>query len=297
MARTRHHWTIRYTHIWFLAPAVLALLLIGLYPMLVAVVTSFRHYNLAKPMEGRGFVGFDNYIAVLSDSSFLASVARTFGFLLYVLPVEIALGLITALMLHKPGWSILRVITRLGLVIPLATTYAVVGLIGRLIFNGDFGVANDLLSRIGLPAQQWLADPAFAFIAIGLMDIWQWTPFCALVLLAGLSMVPGEIEEAARLETRSAWRVLQHVQLPYLLPGLTAILILRTADILKLFDMVFVMTRGGPGSATELVSIYIQRIGFRVFDQGVASAQAILLLILTILLSRLYIKLVYREVA
>jgi multiple sugar transport system permease protein len=129
------------------------------------------------------------------------------------------------------------------------------------------------------------------------MDIWQWTPFCALVLLAGLSMVPGEIEEAARLETRSAWRVLQHVQLPYLLPGLTAILILRTADILKLFDMVFVMTRGGPGSATELVSIYIQRIGFRVFDQGVASAQAILLLIVTILLSRLYIKLVYREVA
>ncbi|HVI91852.1 MAG TPA: sugar ABC transporter permease [Dongiaceae bacterium] len=297
MARNRHHWTIRYTHVWFLAPAVLALLIIGLYPMLVAVVTSFRHYNLAKPMEGRGFVGFDNYIAVLSDSSFLASVARTFGFLLYVLPAEIVLGLITALMLHKPGWSILRIVTRLGLVIPLATTYAVVGLIGRLIFNSDFGVANDLLSRIGLPAQQWLADPTFAFIAIGLMDIWQWTPFCALVLLAGLSMVPGEIEEAARLETRSAWRVLKHVQLPFLLPGLTAILILRTADILKLFDMVFVMTRGGPGSATELVSIYIQRIGFRVFDQGVASAQAILLLILTILLSRLYIKLVYREVA
>lgn len=297
MARTRHHWTIRYTHIWFLAPAVLALLLIGLYPMLVAVVTSFRHYNLAKPMEGRGFVGFDNYIAVLSDSSFLTSVARTFGFLLYVLPVEIVLGLITALMLHKPGWAVLRVVTRLGLVIPLATTYAVVGLIGRLIFNGDFGVANDLLARVGLPAQQWLADPTFAFIAIGLMDIWQWTPFCALVLLAGLSMVPGEIEEAARLETRSAWRVLKHVQLPFLLPGLTAILILRTADILKLFDMVFIMTRGGPGAATELVSIYIQRIGFRVFDQGVASAQAILLLILTILLSRLYIKFVYREVA
>jgi multiple sugar transport system permease protein len=297
MARNRHHWTIRYTHIWFLAPAVLALLLIGLYPMLVAVVTSFRHYNLAKPQEGNAFTGFDNYITVLSDTSFLASVARTFGFLLYVLPAEILLGLFIALMLHKPGWSILRVVTRLGLVIPLATTYSVVGLIGRLLFNSDFGVINDLLTRVGLPPQQWLADQTFAFIAIGVMDIWQWTPFCALVLLAGLSMVPGEIEEAARLETRSAWRVLKHVQLPYLLPGLTAILILRTADILKLFDMVFVMTRGGPGSATELVSIYIQRIGFRVFDQGVASAQAILLLIVTILLSRLYIKLVYQEVA
>ncbi len=297
MPRTRHHWSVKYTHIWFLAPAVLALLIIGLYPMLVAVFNSFRHYNLAKPQEGTGFVGLDNYITVLSDSSFLGSLGRTFGFLLYVLPLEVLLGLFVALMLHKPGLSMLRVVTRLGLVIPLATTYAVVGLIGRLLFNGDFGVINDLMSRIGLSPVQWLADPTFAFIAIGLMDIWQWTPFCALVLLAGLSMVPNEIEEAARLETRSPLSILKHVQLPYLLPGITAILILRTADILKLFDMVFVMTRGGPGAATELISIYIQRIGFRVFDQGVASAQAILLLIVTILLSRLYIKMVYREVA
>jgi multiple sugar transport system permease protein len=297
MTRTRHHWSIKYTHIWFLAPAVLALLIIGLYPMLVAVMNSFRHYNLAKPQEGTGFVGLDNYITVLSDSSFLGALARTFGFLLYVLPIEVILGLIVALMLHKPGLSMLRVVTRLGLVIPLAMTYAVVGLIGRLLFNNDFGVINDLMSRVGLPSVQWLADPTFAFIAIGLMDIWQWTPFCALVLLAGLSMVPSEIEEAARLETRNPLSVLKHVQLPFLLPGITAILILRTADILKLFDMVFVMTRGGPGAATELVSIYIQRIGFRVFDQGVASAQAILLLVVTILLSRLYIKLVYREVA
>ena len=128
------------------------------------------------------------------------------------------------------------------------------------------------------------------------MDIWQWTPFCALIFLAGLSMVPVEIEEAARLETSSKTAMLRHVQLPYLLPGLTAMLILRSADILKLFDMVFVMTRGGPGSATDLVSIYIQRVGFRIFDMGLASAQAILLLIVTIVLSRLYIKLIYKEI-
>ena len=128
------------------------------------------------------------------------------------------------------------------------------------------------------------------------MDVWQWTPFVALVLLAGLAMVPPEIEEAARLDAGTQWDVLRHVQLPFLLPGLTAVLILRTADILKLFDVVFVMTRGGPGSATELIAVYIQRIGFRVFDQGIASAQAILLLIVTILLSRLYIRVVYREI-
>ncbi len=143
---------------------------------------------------------------------------------------------------------------------------------------------------------EWLGDTTNAFIAVALMDIWQWTPFCALVLLAGLTMVPNEIEEAARLETRSRWQIVRYVQLPFLLPSATVILILRTADILKMFDTVFTMTRGGPGAATELVSVYIQRIGFRVFDQGVASAQAILLLVLTIVLARLYIKFVYREI-
>jgi multiple sugar transport system permease protein len=141
-----------------------------------------------------------------------------------------------------------------------------------------------------------LGDTTNAFIAVALMDIWQWTPFCALVLLAGLTMVPNEIEEAARLETRSRWQIVRYVQLPFLLPSATVILILRTADILKMFDTVFTMTRGGPGAATELVSVYIQRVGFRVFDQGVASAQAILMLILTIVLARLYIKFVYREI-
>ena len=109
-------------------------------------------------------------------------------------------------------------------------------------------------------------------------------------------MVPGEVEEAARLETSSSFALLRHVQLPYLLPGFTAVLILRSADILKLFDMVFTMTRGGPGAATELVSIYIQRVGFRIFDMGTASAQAILLLVLTIVLSRVFIKLFYKEI-
>jgi multiple sugar transport system permease protein len=129
------------------------------------------------------------------------------------------------------------------------------------------------------------------------MDIWQWTPFVALIFLAGLSMVPVEVEEAARLETKSHAALLRHIQLPYMLPGLTAVLILRSADVLKLFDVVFVMTRGGPGSATDLVSVYVQRIGFKVFDLGLASAQAVLLLILTILLSRLYIRMFYREIA
>lgn len=286
----------RFTPLWFLLPSVLALLAVGIYPTIFALVTSLRQYKLTRPRDGFPFVGLDNYLAVLGDTTFWESLGRTATFYITVMPVELALGAFIALLLHKPGWGLARTLLRVSLVVPLATTYAVVGLVGRLIFNRDFGVANQFAGWLGLPAPDWLGSQAGAFAAIAIMDVWQWTPFCALVFLAGLSMVPNEIEEAARLETKSQWAILRHVQLPYMLPGLTAVLILRSADILKLFDMVFTMTRGGPGAATDLVSIYIQRVGFRIFDMGLASAQAILLLVLTIVISRLFIRLVYREI-
>ncbi|MEJ1158455.1 carbohydrate ABC transporter permease [Prosthecomicrobium sp. N25] len=299
-ASPRHHPGYgRWTPFLFLAPAVLALLAIGIYPTIFAVVTSFRRYNItrrADQLDGFPFVGLDNYLSVLRDQSFWDSLLLTGKFYLTVVPLQIVLGLLIALMLHKPGWGFLRAITRVSLVVPLATTYAVVGLIGRLIFNRDFGVANQFMDWLGIASSDWLGNPTGAFVAIVVMDVWQWTPFVALIFLAGLSMVPVEIEEAARLETKSHWALLRHVQLPYMLPGLTAVLILRSADVLKLFDMVFVMTRGGPGAATDLISIYVQRTGFKVFDLGVASAQAILLLVLTIVLSRIYIRIFYREI-
>lgn len=289
----------RWTPLWFLAPAVAALLAIGIYPMLFAVVTSFRQYNITRRddmLAGFPFVGLQNYVNAVTDQTFWDSLLLTLEFYLTVVPLQIVLGVIVALMLHRPGLPFLRGFARVALVVPLATTYAVVGLIGRLIFNRDFGVANQFLGWFGIQASDWLGNPAGAFIAIVAMDVWQWTPFVALIFLAGLSMVPVEVEEAARLETRRHWALLRYVQLPYMLPGLTAVLILRSADVLKLFDTVFVMTRGGPGSATDLISVYVQRVGFKVFDLGLGSAQAILMLVLTILLSRLYIRVFYREI-
>jgi multiple sugar transport system permease protein len=286
----------RWTPFWFLAPAVLTLLAVGIYPTLFALVTSLRRYNLARLREGTPFVGLDNYLAVVTDDTFQGALVRTLAFFVTVMPFEVVLGLVIALLLDRPGWSAMRAVARISLVVPLATTYAVVGLLGRLIFNRDFGVMNWFLGRFGVPPVDWLGSPTGAYVAIAIMDVWQWTPFCALIFLSGLSMVPAETEEAARLETRSPWVLLRYVQLPYLLPGFTAMLILRSADVLKLFDMVFTMTRGGPGDATDLISIYIQRVGFRVFDLGTASAQAILLLILTIILARIYIRVFYREI-
>jgi multiple sugar transport system permease protein len=276
----------------FIGPSVIALALIGIAPLLYAAWTSLHFFNLTRLRQLR-FIGLENYQTVLTDTAFWQAMGRTFFLLGTSLPLQLALGLGIALVLHQPGLTVVKTLCRLSLVLPMATTYAVVGLLGQVMFNQNFGVVNQLLGGADI---NWIGDPTNAFVMIIFWDVWQWTPFVALVLLAGLTMVPGEVEEAARLETKSWWVILRHVQLPFLVPGLVAVLILRTADTLKLFDTVFTLTRGGPGASTEFISLMIQRVGFRAFDQGLASAQAIILLAITIVLAQIYIRVFYKEV-
>lgn len=287
--------TPRKTIFAFLAPAVLSLAAIGIAPLIYAIYTSLHFFNLTKLRQIK-FIGLENYTTVLTDLAFWEAMGRTFTMLFIALPLQIIIGLGIALLLHQPGLTLLKTLTRLSLVLPMATTYAVVGLLGQVMFNQKFGVINQFFGAFGIDPINWIGDPFNAFAMIIFWDVWQWTPFVALVLLAGLTTVPGEIEEAAKLETKKWWIILRYVQLPFLMPGLVAVLILRTADTLKLFDMVFTLTRGGPGASTELISLMIQRVGFRAFDQGLASAQAVILLIITIILAQLYIRLFYKEV-
>jgi multiple sugar transport system permease protein len=279
----------------FLGPAVLALAAVGIAPLLFALWNSLHYFNLTKANQ-RQFLGLDNYGTVLTDSTFWGAMGRTATLFAFAVPIQIAVGLLIALLLHRPGLGFWKALTRLALVLPMATTYAVVGLLAQVTLNQKYGVFNQMLGWFGVEPINFIGDPTNAFIGVVFWDVWQWTPFVALVLLAGLSTVPPEVEEAARLETRSWWTVLRHVQLPFLLPSLVAVLILRTADTLKLFDMVFTMTRGGPGNATEFIAILIERTGNRQFDIGMASAQSVILLIITIVLARLYIRFFYREV-
>jgi multiple sugar transport system permease protein len=283
------------TFLVFLGPAVLALAVVGIVPLVYAIWKSLHFFNLTKVAQTR-FVGLDNYATVLTDPVFWQAMGRTALLFCLSVPVQIALGLGIALVLHRPGLGLFKSFARLSLVLPMATTYAVVGLLAQVMFNIKYGVVNQILGSIGIAPINWIGDPVNAYIAVIFWDIWQWTPFVALVLLAGLSTVPPEIEEAAQLETKRWWTILRHVQLPFLIPGLVAVLILRTADTLKLFDMVFTMTRGGPGSATEFIAILIERVGNRQFDIGMASAQALIMLVITIVLARLYIRFFYREV-
>lgn len=279
-----------------LAPAVLALLAIGIFPLGYAAWMSLHFNQLTKPYLGTPWVGLDNYRSVMGDPLFWQALGRTARFFVYTVPAQVLFGLGIALLLSQTCWRRLAGVTRVLLVLPIATTPTVVGLLARLMFQRDFGVVNWALGLVGIAPVNWLGSPTAAMASIALTDIWQWTPFVALVALSSLTAVPPEIIEASRLDASHWWQTFRYVQLPFLWPGLTAVLIIRTADILKLFDMVFVLTRGGPGVSTELASVYIQRIGFRVFDMGVASAQAMLLLVLCIVLSRLYIRVFYREV-
>jgi len=288
--------SINWTAVTMLAPAVIALLAIGIYPLIRAIDTSFREYVVRTAAQGTPYIGFNNYREVITDGFFWRALGRTGLLFVYAVPIQVVLGVGIAALLTATRWHALAALTRVLLVVPIATTPTVVGLIGRLVYDREFGVINWAIGLVGIGPVSWTGNPQIVLFTLAITDIWQWTPFVALVALAGLTAVPQDIIEASKLETSRWWDTFRHIQIPYLLPGLTAILIIRTADILKLFDTVFVLTRGGPGVSSELVSLYVQRVGFRFFNLGLASAQAILLLIVCIVLSRSYIRLFYREI-
>ena len=277
----------------FLGPAVLALAVVGIIPLFYAIWKSLHFFNLTKVAQTR-FVGLDNYATVLTDQVFWQAMARTALLFLLSVPVQIALGLGIALVLHRPGLGFSR---RHSAVFGAADGddlrrrgAAGAGDVQHQVRRGepdarlDRHRADQLDRRSG---QRLHRGDLLGHLAVD------------AVRGPGVrraSTVPPEIEEAAQLETKRWWTILRHVQLPFLVPGLVAVLILRTADTLKLFDMVFTMTRGGPGSATEFIAILIERVGNRQFDIGMASAQALIMLVITIVLARLYIRFFYREV-
>lgn len=280
-----------------LYPSIFSLFIIGIFPLLFAVWVSTRQYQLSKAYEPHTFLGFDNYVTVLTSPEFWVALRITFTFLLIAMPLQLLMGTLIAVYIYNLKSSSLSSLIRIILVLPIAVTPTITGLLGRLIFNSEFGIINYFLSFFGIGPVQWLADQRAAFIAIIILDTWQWTPFAALVLIASLMVIPTQVLEAGKLDAGTGWNLFRYMQLPFLLPGFTALLILRTADILKMYDTVYAFSKGGPGVATELVSLYINRIGFgKTFDIGLGSAQAILLLLICIGLSRAYIKIFYREI-
>lgn len=278
----------------FIAPSLALLLAIGLYPIIYTLYMSFHAWVMG--LGSPSFAGFGNYVAAFQSPLFVESVLRTLVLLACTLPIEMLLGLGIALALDAQYNEGLKRILQVCLVIPIAITPAVVGLLTQLMFNEQLGIANYLLSVFGFSPIDWLGGVTSAFVTIAIIQIWEWTPFVALVLSASLSTVPKDIDEAVMLETERFWPRFKNIMLPYMWPGITASLVFQTAFILKEFGMIYAVEKGGPGSATEVTMIHIERVAFRGFDIGVASAESILMLVLSIVLARIYIRLFYREI-
>ena len=276
-----------------LTPTLITLLALTAYPTVYMFWTSLHAWNLSKPRYGYIWVGLQNFIDAFKDVRFLNSVEISLIFVFFAVGLELLLGLGFALLLNRSLWWVSP--TRLLLLLPMMVTPIVLGLIFRMMYNGSHGVFNYLLSFLGIPKHAFLANPGTALAAIVVADVWQWTPFVMLIFMAGLAGLPGEVVEAARTDCVSWFQEFWYVTLPLLKPVILVALLIRTIDAFRLFDLVYVMTKGGPGTATETLTTYIYVQGFDKFEMGYASALAILMLIVVNIVAQFLIRSVYVE--
>ena len=234
----------------------------------------------AITVEGRGFVGLENFGRALANPLLYESLKQTGLYAAIVLPTEILGGLGIALLVHRTVRSnVVRAAIYIAAMIPIVIPQIAVGVVFRLVYAADYGVLNVLLGQTGPSQPLWLSSPPLAMIATASVDIWQWTPFVYLVMFAGFQTVPSESVEAAQVDGATTWTQFRHIELPYLRPLLLLVLFFRIADVIRVFDHVYVLTGGGPGTTTQFLSLYIYRIGFKFSDLGQASALAVVVMV------------------
>lgn len=253
----------------FIIPTVGFLFFTSLYPLIYALVLSFFKWDLAISKEMK-FIGFQNYICAFKDKYFLYSLFITIIFVIITVTIQVTIGLIVAFLLSREGKR-LR-IARSLVMIPMVMTPVVVGILWRMLFNPDFGLINYLFTVLGLASQQWLGDPKIALISVMITDIWEWTPFVILCFVAGITALPSDSYEAAKIDGANNYQLLRHVTLPLLKPVIIVTILLRVLDSFKVVDTVYVMTYGGPGNSTKLMSFFIYEKGLKYFQIGYASA-------------------------
>lgn len=253
-------------------PALLVLLALSIYPLIYSV-------KLAAADSA-------NFTRLLSDRVLAAAAWQTVVLTACALAVEFVLGLALAVLIDSLARG--RSLFRAGLLVPMLLPPVVAAVAWRLIYNPQFGLLNGTLRRAGLNTASltWTSGEGSALLSVILVDIWEWTPFIFLLLSAGLQAIPPEPLEAARIDGASPWRTFVDVTLPLLKPAIVLALLLRAMDLVRIFDQIFILTQGGPGTATETVSLYIYRTAFRFSNFGYAAAMSFVLLAATILFSR-----------
>lgn len=293
--RDRHSLTSqdRRLGLWLVAPAVIVLLAITAYPLFYNIWNSFHYVNYLEPPLG-GFAGFSNYEKLfntpLPTLQFLPALEHTAGFTVVSVLVEIVIGLAIALALNKPFRG--RGIVRAAVFIPWAVPTVVSAELWKTMFDPQQGFVNYVLKELHLPGASttWLDEKWTAWAALLIADAWRNTPFVAIVLLAGLQVIPGDIYEAAKIDGASAWKTFWRLTMPLLKPALVVALIFRTLSSFMIFDVVYIMTGGGPGTSTNVLSFLDYQAFLTQNDFGYGGAVSIMMIIIALIIASAYVR-------
>jgi len=258
----------------FPLPAVIAIIVLILGPVLANVYISLHDWFIGGTPK---FIGLGNFSRALHDGRFWNGLKNTFYFTGIAVPVEMVLGLGIAVLFNRDfhGKALVRTISLL----PMVATPVAIALIWALMFNPSLGVLNYFLQSVGLPRSLWVASSQFAIPSLTLVDIWEWTPMVALILLAALQGVPSELYEAALIDGAGPLQAFRFITLPSIRSAAVVALILRAIDALKTFDIIYVITQGGPGTASETLNVFAFKTGFEFFRAGYAASLLIFLLV------------------
>ena len=278
-------WTRAFPYL-LLLPAMAILIAMVIYPLIYSLQQSFTDFNLI--MLNGVWVGLKNYATALTDADFRDSALFTLIFAFTSTGIQLVLGFFTALCLSRVVWG--RGVLSLILMFPMMVTPVVVGILWLLMFQPDFSVINGLLAKLGIQGPIWLQHPLTARIAVIVADIWQWTPFFTIILLAGILNLPREVIEAGEIDGATPWQALVKLTVPMMMPLILITTLIRLIDSFKTFDSIFVMTNGGPGASTEVVSLYIYRKGLPYMEMGYASALSYLFVIVLTIIAALLIR-------
>jgi len=276
-----------------LAPALTVLGILAIAPTAYLVYMAFHRKNLfqATPPE---WVGTENFSYLFSQRDFVDSIVKTFTLAGGALAAELVLGFLFAALIFRarnlPGMGVLRTV----LTTPILLAPIVTAQIWRFMYQPQYGVINYLFGLVGLPQNDWLANPDLALWSVAFIDVWQWTPFVFLVVLAGMYGIPPSIYEAAELDGTSLWRQTIHLTIPMLKRVLMVVALLRLIDLLRVFDVIVGTTQGGPAGATWTLPIGIWQSAFREFSMGDAAAASLVLLVLVSIVITVFIRIAAR---
>lgn len=279
---------------WMVLPALGAVVLVAVFPLLWTGWESLHLHDLRMPWRGRPFVGLGNYLELADDPRFWSALGHTLFFTAVTVSLEMVFGMALALALDRTFRG--RGAVRTLVLLPWAIPTVVSALVWRFIFEGDTGIANVVLQRAGLLEEPviWFSGAVAAWVPVILADVWKATPFVTLLLLAGLQNLDPRLLEAARMDGAGPWRRFREVVLPLMTPAILVTLVFRTLDAFRVFDLIYVLTGGGPGTATEPLSVYAFDALLQHLRFGYGSALSIVVFVVAFVLALLYIRLLGR---